>query len=168
MKKEGIQTRKRKPKSVTKPKTPIKTEACDGKSQSSPIGGTSASNASTTPSPPSGIAVSSHNPHMMMPSTPSSGSMPGIHSLSLATPETSPGMASPGSLSSSSQSVFPSPSPPKAMTMHMDRESVTLSMAGSTGAGMNPVSVGANWLYSLDSRKNYLPFRSYSDNREWR
>ncbi len=114
-------------------KTPTSINTSSGHS---PASVTSATTSLTSSSLPSNILLST-------PTSANGLSVP-HHALNLTTPEASPAsaMASPGSLSSSSQSVFPSPSPPKVMPIHIEPERLGRSHHGTDG--LSQVSIGAN------------------------
>nr|ADC35036.1 GATA456a [Chaetopterus sp. MB-2010a] len=141
MKKEGIQTRKRKPKSLSKSKS-AKLEQQDIK---------------TSPTPPLNILQSSHNnplsngtsailsntslSNMMLQTTPTTSLGMREHHLNL-TPESSPNISSTGSISTSSHSIYASPSPPKAVPVKLENDHSSCLNGDSTSH--NAVSVGAN------------------------
>nr|AHY88453.1 GATA456-A [Novocrania anomala] len=146
MKKEGIQTRKRKPKNLNKSKTPVKSEPPEVKSvHTPPLGAIHAAQSAQNTAAATVLQNGGGHPgHLMLQTT----TVPSSHTLTLATPESSPGMISPGSLSSSSQSVFPTPSPPKAVPVIFENDAMAHHYATSasehTHARLNPVPVGAN------------------------
>ncbi|XP_071113436.1 transcription factor GATA-4-like isoform X2 [Haliotis cracherodii] len=141
MKKDGIQTRKRKPKNLAKTKTPIKSEPSDVKPASSPSAQSMHGNQNThSPTPPNGMNGSMSN--LLVPN----GT---LTSLSPSQSESNTSLSSPVSLTSPGHYGTVAPSPPKAVPVSLDNESShphggsTLNLHGSD-ASLNTVSVGAN------------------------
>ncbi|XP_041361790.1 transcription factor GATA-4-like [Gigantopelta aegis] len=133
MKKDGIQTRKRKPKSLSKSKTLVKSEPQDMKPVQSPSM-TSLQNTTNghSSSPIQSIA------NLSLPNGTLTSLSPGSVS------ESSTTMSSPINMTSPSH-MFATPSPPKAVPVHMDSDSHShngLHMQDTSS--LNAVSVGAN------------------------
>ncbi|CAH1774667.1 unnamed protein product [Owenia fusiformis] len=144
MKKEGIQTRKRKPKNMGKVRSPMKSEP--------------SSDLKTSVSSPSmGSLHQVHNSQQSAASAMSVIHNTGNHGLSvnnmmlpgntnISTPDHSPNIGSPGAglnPASQTQSVFPTPSPPKAVPVKMEPGTIMTPSHHETTT-LSSVSVGGN------------------------
>ncbi|KAK3088472.1 hypothetical protein FSP39_019624 [Pinctada imbricata] len=131
MKKDGIQTRKRKPKNLAKNKTPTKSEQADVKPSVSPNSmATSQTSPISTPSMNGSVSnIMGHNSSMTSLTSPGSE-----HETSLASP-----------VNLASVPHYSSPSPPRAVPVKLEND--TMRGHGGTmhsDGSMNAVTVGAN------------------------
>ncbi|KAI0240364.1 Transcription factor GATA-4 [Lamellibrachia satsuma] len=159
MKKEGIQTRKRKPKSLPKPK-PISSENQDTKmlTNHSPLATQlptspaqpQSHTASTDQHTPGSVLNSAHQFPSLSFSTPSynpsvsqtSVALQMSQNVGITTPEASPRMPGFGSLLTSGLNVFPSALPTsRHLAVKIEKDG---SMNGSVGDGVGGVSIVAN------------------------